>query len=114
MASAIPLLFFASTPGVIYIFAIVFGIGLGGDSHHSLMAPNSLVLQSNGPFDEWVLTADGVAEALAPMLVGKLRDPPQTSYAIGFCVTDRSRADRGNSYSPAAEDIRRLQIADGR
>jgi hypothetical protein len=32
-----------------------------------------------------VLTADGVAEALAPMLVGNLHDRT-TSYAIGFFV----------------------------
>ncbi|HEV3484799.1 MAG TPA: MFS transporter, partial [Vicinamibacterales bacterium] len=31
VASAIPLLFFASTPGVLYVFAIVFGLGLGGE-----------------------------------------------------------------------------------
>jgi len=31
VACAIPLLFYASTPGVIYLFAFIFGIGLGGD-----------------------------------------------------------------------------------
>src|SRR4029079_13747363 len=31
VAVGISLLFFASVPGVIYLFAVVFGIGLGGD-----------------------------------------------------------------------------------
>ena len=31
VAAAIPLLYFASTPGVIYVFAFIFGIALGGD-----------------------------------------------------------------------------------
>ena len=31
VAAGIPLLFIANSPGVIYLFAIVFGIGLGGD-----------------------------------------------------------------------------------
>ncbi len=32
-----------------------------------------------------VLTADGVAEAVVPMLVGSLRDS-SSSYALGFAV----------------------------
>src|SRR5207244_6257604 len=31
VASAIPLLFLVGTPGAIYLFAVVFGIGLGGE-----------------------------------------------------------------------------------
>src|SRR6266496_4483521 len=86
VASAIPLLFFASTPGVIYIFAIVFGIGLGGDYMIiSLMAAELFGLKVMGRLMGVVLTVDGVAEALAPMLVGNLRDRT-TSYAIGFLV----------------------------
>ncbi len=86
VASAIPLLFFASTPGVIYMFAIVFGIGLGGDYMIiPLMAAELFGLKVMGRLMGVVLTADGVAEALAPMLVGNLRDRT-TSYAIGFFV----------------------------
>lgn len=86
IASAIPLLFFASAPGLIYVFAIIFGIGLGGDYMIiPLMAAELFGVKVMGRLMGVVLTADGVAEALAPMLVGRLRDSA-TSYAMGFIV----------------------------
>ena len=86
IASAIPLLFFAAAPGLIYLFAIVFGIGLGGDYMIiPLMAAELFGVKVMGRLMGVVLTADGVAEALAPMLVGRLRDST-TSYAMGFVV----------------------------
>jgi sugar phosphate permease len=86
VASAIPLLFFADVPGVIYLFAIIFGIGLGGDYMIiPLMAAELFGVKVMGRVMGLVLTADGVAEALAPMLVGKLRDSA-ASYATGFIV----------------------------
>ena len=86
VAAAIPLLFFASTPGVIYLFAIVFGIGLGGDYMIiPLMAAELFGVRVLGRVMGVVLTADGVAEALAPMLVGYLRDVTK-SYAMGFAA----------------------------
>ncbi|MGH9883531.1 MAG: MFS transporter, partial [Pyrinomonadaceae bacterium] len=86
VASAIPLLFFASTPGAIYLFAIIFGIGLGGDYMIiPLMAAELFGLKVMGRLMGVVLTADGVAEAVAPMLVGYLRDRT-TSYILGFSV----------------------------
>jgi MFS family permease len=86
VASAIPLLFFASTPGAIYLFAMIFGIGLGGDYMIiPLMAAELFGLKVMGRLMGVVLTADGVAEAVAPMLVGYLRDRT-TSYVVGFSV----------------------------
>jgi len=86
VASAIPLLFFAASPGLIYVFAMIFGIGLGGDYMIiPLMAAEIFGVRVMGRLMGVVLTADGVAEALAPMLVGKLRDTT-TSYAVGFVV----------------------------
>lgn len=86
VASAIPLLFFADRPGVIYLFAIVFGIGLGGDYMIiPLMAAELFGVRVMGRVMGLVLTADGVAEALAPMLVARLRDSTG-SYAGGFTV----------------------------
>jgi len=86
IALSIPLLFFASSPGVIYVFAIIFGIGLGGDYMIiPLMAAELFGVKVMGRLMGVVLTADGVAEALAPMLVGKLRDNT-LSYAVGFIV----------------------------
>lgn len=84
VASAIPLLFFASTPGVIYLFAVVFGIGLGGDYMIiPLMAVELFGLRVMGRLMGVILTADGVAEATSPMFVGYLYDLNK-SYNAGF------------------------------
>jgi len=84
VAASIPLLFFASTPGAIYLFAIIFGIGLGGDYMIiPLMAAELFGVKVMGRLMGVVLTADGVAEATVPMLVGNLRDQTAT-YTVGF------------------------------
>ena len=86
VAGSIPLLFFASTPGAIYLFAIIFGIGLGGDYMIiPLMAAELFGVKIMGRLMGVILTADGVAEATAPMLVGNLRDQT-ASYTVGFSV----------------------------
>jgi len=86
VAIGVSLLFFAKMPGVIYLFAIIFGIGLGGDYMIiPLMAAELFGVKVMGRLMGVVLTADGVAEAVAPMLVGTLRDQ-RSSYAIGFVV----------------------------
>jgi len=84
VAGAIPLLYFASSPGIIYLFAFIFGIGLGGDYMIiPLMAAELFGVKVMGRIMGLVLTADGIAEALSPMLVGWLRDRGG-SYANGF------------------------------
>ena len=84
VASAIPLLFFASQPGVMYIFAAVFGLGLGGEYLIiPLIAAELFGVKVLGRLMGVVLTADGVAEAACPMLIGYLRDR-STSYQTGF------------------------------
>jgi sugar phosphate permease len=86
VAIGISLLFFANIPGVIYLFAVIFGIGLGGDYMIiPLMAAELFGVKVMGRLMGVVLTADGVAEATMPMLVGNLRDRT-TSYAVGFTV----------------------------
>jgi MFS family permease len=86
VAGSIPLLFFASTPGIIYLFAIIFGIGLGGDYMIiPLMAAELFGVKVMGRLMGVVLTADGVAEAVLPMLVGSLRDRT-ASYSVGFAL----------------------------
>jgi sugar phosphate permease len=84
VASAIPLLFFASQPGVMYAFAVVFGLGLGGEYLIiPLIAAELFGVKVLGRLMGVILTVDGVAEATAPMLVGYLRDR-STSYQTGF------------------------------
>lgn len=86
VAAGIPLLFFASTPGVIYVFAVIFGIGVGGDYMIiPLMAAELFGVRILGRLMGVILTADGVADATAPMLVGWLHDR-QGSYVAGFGV----------------------------
>jgi MFS family permease len=86
VASSIPLLFAAAHPGALYLFAIIFGIGLGGDYMIiPLMAAELFGVRVLGRLMGVVLTADGVAEALSPMLVGHLRDLTG-SYKSGFAI----------------------------
>jgi len=81
---SIPLLYFPQSPGIIYLFAFLFGIGLGGDYMIiPLMAAELFGLKAMGRIMGTILTFDGLAEAFAPMMVGKLRDM-SGSYANGF------------------------------
>lgn len=86
VAGSIPLLYFASTPGVIYLFAFIFGMGLGGDYMIiPLMAAELFGVRIMGRVMGLVLTADGLAEAFSPMLVAWLRDN-SGNYANGFAA----------------------------
>ena len=84
VASAIPLLFWTGTRGAIYLFAVVFGLGLGGEYMViPLIAAELFGVGVLGRAMGVVVTADGVAEALAPVLVGRMRDATG-SYDTGF------------------------------
>jgi MFS family permease len=84
VAAAIPFLFFAQIPAAVYVFAIVFGIGLGGDYMIiPLMTAEIFGVQVLGRLMGVILTADGVAEAVSPWVVGHFRDVTG-SYSSGF------------------------------
>jgi MFS family permease len=86
VASAIPLLLIPDFPGRIYIFAVIFGIGLGGDYMIiPLMAGDLFGLKALGRTMGIILVADGIAEASFPMLVGGLYDASK-SYTNGFLI----------------------------
>ncbi len=86
VAAAIPPLFYAPTPGVLMACAFLFGIGLGGDYMIiPLMAAELYGVAIMGRVMGVVLTADGVAEAVVPMIVAGLRDSTG-SYGSGFGV----------------------------
>jgi sugar phosphate permease len=86
VAGGVSLLLFAHIPGIIYVFAVIFGIGLGGDYMIiPLMAAELFGVKVMGRLMGVVLTADGVAEAVVPMFIGNLRDN-RPSYALGFSV----------------------------
>lgn len=83
---SIPLLLIPEFPGRIYIFAIIFGIGLGGDYMIiPLMAGDLFGLKALGRTMGIILVADGVAEALFPVLLGALYNE-SVGYTIGFSV----------------------------
>ncbi len=86
VGTAIPLLFLVHIPGFLYIFAVIFGLGLGGDYLIiPLMAADIFGVRVMGRVMGIILTADGVAEAAGPWLVGLLRDRTG-SYSIGFTL----------------------------
>ena len=86
VASAIPFLFLAPATVPMYAFAILFGIGLGGDYMIiPLMTAEIFGLQILGTLLGVILTADGVAEAVSPWVVGDLRDI-SGSYTAGFSL----------------------------
>ena len=81
---SILLLYFASVPGVIYLFALIFGIGLGGDYMIiPLMAAELFGIQVMGRVMGLIISIDGLGEAFGPILAGGLRDI-SGSYAMGF------------------------------
>jgi MFS family permease len=86
VASAIPLLLLPEFPGRVYLFAVVFGIGLGGDYMIiPLMAGDLFGVKALGRVMGIVLVADGMAEASSPMMVGAITDSTG-NYNLGFLV----------------------------
>jgi sugar phosphate permease len=84
VAAAIPLLLIGGSPTSMSLFAVVFGLGLGGEYLIiPLMAGELFGVAVLGRVMGIVLTLDGVAEATSPMLVGYLRDRTGT-YNVGF------------------------------
>jgi MFS family permease len=85
-ASALPLLFFADQPGAMILFAILFGLGLGGEYMIiPLVVAELFGVRVLGRMMGIILTADGVAEAVTPMVVARMRDATG-SYDSGFAL----------------------------
>ena len=84
VAAAIPFLIFGRANLAVYVFAAVFGIGLGGDYMIiPLMTAEIFGVQVLGRLMGVILTADGIAEAASPWLTGRLRDTTG-SYSEGY------------------------------
>jgi len=87
VGSSIPLLLVPDFPGRLYLFAIVFGIGLGGDYMIiPLMAGDLFGIKTLGRVMGIILVADGLAESLSPMMVGALYNDTLKSYSLGFTI----------------------------
>ena len=86
VAGAIPLIFMARHPMTTSIAAAIFGIGLGGDYMIiPLMAAEIFGVRILGRLMGVLLSAGGIAEALAPWWIGHLRDNTG-SYSYGCIV----------------------------
>jgi MFS family permease len=86
VASAIPFLLLPEFTGRIYIFAVIFGIGLGGDYMIiPLLAGDLFGVKALGRVMGIVLVADGMAEASSPMMVGAMTDSTG-NYVMGFSI----------------------------
>lgn len=86
VAATIPLLAFAASPPALLAAALLFGIGLGGDYMIiPLMAAELFGVRVLGRLMGVILTADGVAEAVVPVLVAGIRDRAG-SYTSGFLL----------------------------
>jgi len=84
VAGAIPLLFAGGSEAAVYFFAMIFGMGLGGDYMIiPLMTAELFGVQALGRLLGVILTADGVAEAVAPWWLARLRDS-SGSYTAGL------------------------------
>lgn len=86
IAASIPLLFAGRSRVALYGFAVAFGLGLGGEYLIiPLIAAELFGVEVLGRLLGVILTADGVAEGTAPMLIGYLRDRTG-SYHVGFSL----------------------------
>ena len=87
VGSSIPLLLMPEFPGRIYFFAVLLGLGLGGDYMIiPLMAGDLFGVRTLGRIMGIILVADGLAESLSPMMVGALYNVVTKSYTVGFIV----------------------------
>lgn len=87
VGSSIPLLMVPDFPGRLYLFAVIFGIGLGGDYMIiPLMAGDLFGVNTLGRVMGIILVADGLAESLSPMMVGAMYNEASRSYTLGFTV----------------------------
>jgi MFS family permease len=86
VAASIPLLLISDFPGRIYFFAILFGIGIGGNYMIiPLISADLFGVKALGRTMGIILVVDGIAESVFPMLVGSLYDTTK-SYSTGFLI----------------------------
>ena len=82
VAAGIPFLFLAHARLVIYAAAAIFGVGLGGDYMIiPLMTAEIFGKQALGRLLGVLITSGGIAEALSPYLMGRLRDITSSYFA---------------------------------
>lgn len=86
VAAGIPLLFLGSNRLLLFVSAAIFGVGLGGDYMIvPLMTAETFGIDILGRLLGVIIVAGGIAEAVAPWAVGRLRDV--TGAYTGACFT---------------------------
>lgn len=86
VAVAIPLLYYVHLPGVIYLFAFIFGFGMGADYMLiPLLTAECFGLASLGRLMGIILTTDSLGQALAPVIAGRIFDKTH-SYNWAFVM----------------------------
>jgi sugar phosphate permease len=92
VAAGIPFIFLGHSTLTMYLSAIVFGVGLGGDYMIiPLMTAEIFGMRILGRLLGVILTAGGIADAVSPWIMGRLRDTTG-SYAtscyalVGFAL----------------------------
>ncbi len=83
---SIPLLYYVRVPNVVYLFAFVFGFGMGADYMLiPLTTAQCFGVASLGRLMGIILTTDAIGQAFAPVLVGRIFDVTR-SYDLGFAL----------------------------
>jgi MFS family permease len=86
VAGAIPALYAVTVPGFVYVFAVIFGFGMGADYMLiPLITAECFGTASLGKLMGIILTTDALAQAFAPVVVSRIYDL-QESYDWGFAV----------------------------
>jgi len=86
VAGAIPVLYLVTYPGAVFVFALVFGFGMGADYMLiPLLTAECFGLASLGRLMGIILTTDALTQAFAPVIVGRIYDLSR-SYHWGFLV----------------------------
>jgi MFS family permease len=87
VAAGIPLLFLGSNRLLQFVSAAIFGLGLGGDYMIvPLMTAEIFGVEMLGRLLGVIIVAGGIAEAVAPMAVGRLRDVTGTYTSACFTL----------------------------
>lgn len=86
VAAGIPLLFLGTTQAALYVSAAIFGIGLGGDYMIiPLVTAEIFGVEVLGRLLGVLLAAGAISDAVAPWLIGRLRDSTG-SYSVSCIV----------------------------
>ena len=92
VAAAIPILYAPGLTRLVYVFALVFGFGMGADYMLiPLVTADCFGVRSLGKIMGIVITTDSLGQALAPVLVGRLYDV-QGNYNLAFALVAAAAA----------------------